>query len=386
MDDSSEPAAGSLIDVGIALVSGGRWLVLVPLVGAVMAFGAASVWPKSYTARTLLLPPQQQQSSAAAALASLGALAGLAGGGVRTPADQFASFMQSTGVADRIIDRFGLLGVYDLKYRFDARRVLSSRVDISVGKKDGLIAVEVVDGDPRRAADMANAYIDELKRITSTLAVTEAQQRRAFFERQLESTRDHLAKAQQALQSSGFSLGALRAEPRVAAENYARLRAEITATEVRLQALRSSFADSASEIQQTASALTELRTQLSRAEGATDVTRSSDYVSKYREFKYQETLFDLFARQYEIARVDESREGTLIQVVDLATPPEKESGPRRLRIALAVYAALLIVTAGLLLARESWRRAARDPQRASQLERLRAAFRTRRRAALEPGR
>ena len=44
-----------------------------------------------------------------------------------------------------------------------------------------------------------------------------------------------------------------------------------------------------------------------------------DYLTKYREFKYQETLFELFARQYEIARVDESREGALIQVVDPAT-------------------------------------------------------------------
>jgi uncharacterized protein involved in exopolysaccharide biosynthesis len=378
MDDDSRGAdGGSLIDAAIALAGGVRWLLLVPLIGAAVTFGAASLWPKTYTARTVLLPPQQQQGGAAAALASLGALAGLAGGGVRTPADQFAAFMQSTGVADRIIDRFELLKSYDVDYRFDARRVLASRVDVAVGKKDGLISVEVVDRDPKRAAEIANAYVDELRRITSTLAVTEAQQRRVFFERQLEMTRDRLTNAQQVLQSSGFSLGALRSEPRVAAETYARLRAEITATEVRLQALRSSFADSAAEVQQTASALTELRTQLARAEGATDVSRSPDYVSKYREFKYQETLFDLFARQYEIARVDESREGSLIQVVDVALPPEKNSGPRRVRIALVAFAALLVITAGTLMARASWRRSSADPRRAAQLERLRAALRRR---------
>jgi uncharacterized protein involved in exopolysaccharide biosynthesis len=210
--------------------------------------------------------------------------------------------------------------------------------------------------------------------MTGTLAITEAAQRRQFFDKQLQTTRDRLTAAQQALQSSGFSLGALRAEPRAAAESYARLRAEMTAADIRLQTLRSSFAESAPEVQQVAGTLAALRRQLDIAESASDTSRDADYVSKYREFKYQETLFDLFARQYEIARVDENREGGLIQVIDSAAPPEKQSGPRRFRIAAAVFALALVLTAGWILGRHAWQQARRRPDVARRLGELRTTL------------
>jgi uncharacterized protein involved in exopolysaccharide biosynthesis len=179
---------------------------------------------------------------------------------------------------------------------------------------------------------------------------------RMFFEHQLQQTKQKLTGAQQALQASGFGQGAIQAEPRAAAEAYARLRAEVTAAEVRLQSVRGSLADDAPEVRQQQATLAALRGQLARVEQASDVNRGPDYVSKYREFKYQETLFDLFARQYELARVDESREGALIQVVDKATAPEWKSKPKRANIAIvaALVAALLLIVA--VLVRHSWRR------------------------------
>ena len=174
--------------------------------------------------------------------------------------------------------------------------------------------------------------------------MTEAQQRRAFFERQLQQSRDRLVQAQQALQSSGFNAGALKAEPKAAAEAYARIRAETTAAEMRLQILRDTLADSTPEVQQQ-TAVAALRAQLARAEQVTDTSAGPDYVGKFREFKYQETLFELYARQFELARADESREGALIQVVDAATPPQKKSKPKR-----AVIAGSTTLVVGLLLA------------------------------------
>ncbi|EHR72918.1 capsule polysaccharide export protein [Burkholderiales bacterium JOSHI_001] len=313
--------------------------------GLVLAYGFSFLIPPTYTAASTLLPPQQQQSAAASALASLGTLAGLAGGqgGLRSPADQYVALMQSATVSDRMIDRFGLLQAYDAKYRIDARKQLFRNARFSVGRKDGLITIEVDDTDAKRAADMANRYIEELRQITGTLAVSEAQQRRAFFEQQLQASRDKLTTAQVALQSSGFNQGALRAEPKAAAEGYARLKAELTASEIRLQVLRGSLSDTTPEVRQQQSVVQSLRAQLARTEQATPVGEGPDYVAKYREFKYQETLFDLFSRQYEIARVDESREGALIQVVDVAMPPEKASQPRRVRIALLGAAGALML-------------------------------------------
>ena len=335
-----------------------KLLLAGPVLAGGVAFGVASLLTPTFTATTTFLPPQQQQSTAASALASLGQLAALAGaaGVTRAPADQYVALMQSATVSDRIVERFGLMQEYDVKLRMHARKALSGNVRITVGKKDGLIVVEVDDKSPQRAADIANQFVDELRYMTSTIAVSEAQQRRVFFEHQLVQTKDKLTAAQQALQASGFGEGAIRAEPRAAAEGYARLRAEVTAAEVRLQTMRGSFAEDTPEIRLQQATLSALRGQLARLEqsgaGRGD---SQDYVSKYREFKYQEALFELFSRQYELARVDESREGALIQVVDKATVPEWKSKPKRALIAIGAALATALLLVVFVLARESWR-------------------------------
>jgi len=380
---ADEEDSVSLLELAVPLAERWKLLVIGPIAAGLVAFGITALIPATYTARTTFLPPQQQQSAASSLLSSLGSLAGLAGGAanLRTPADQYVALMQSATVSDRIVDQFKLMEVYDAKYRIDARKELASNVHVTVGKKDGLITVEVDDKSPQRAADMANRLVDELRRMTDTIAVSEAQQRRKFFELQLHQTKDKLVQAQQALQASGFTQGALKAEPRSAAEGYARLKAEVTAAEVRLQTLRGSLSDSASEVQQQQIALAALRTQLLRLERTADPQGGPDYVSKYREFKYQETLFDLFAKQYELARVDESREGALVQVVDTATSPEKKSKPKRAIVALVTALLAGVTLALFFLARHTWRRAATDPANAGDIERLRTAFRIRRKPA-----
>jgi uncharacterized protein involved in exopolysaccharide biosynthesis len=343
-DEDEELTLGELL---LALRRRWRLLIVAPLVVGALALGITYLIPPTFTASTTFMPPQQGQSGAAAALAALGPLASLAGGAsaVRTPGDQYVALIQSVTVADRLIEQFKLMEVYDSKYRVDARRDLTKNVRVALGKKDGLITIEVDDTSPQRAADMANRYVDELRRVTAGLAVTEAQQRRVFFEQQLQQGRDRLAQAQQALQASGFNAGALKAEPKAAAEAFARLRAEATAAEVRLQATRTALMDSAPEVQQQLATLSALRAQLAAAERATDSSGGPDYIGRYREYKYQETLFDLYARQFELARVDESREGALIQVIDPATAPERKSKPKRALIAggAALVAAVLLV-------------------------------------------
>jgi uncharacterized protein involved in exopolysaccharide biosynthesis len=267
--------------------------------------------------------------------------------------------------------------VYQSDYHFEARKELASNVRIALGKKDGLITVEVDDHEPQRAADIANRYVEELRRVTLELALTEAQQRRVFFEIQLKETRDKLTEAQRQLQASGFSQGALRAEPKAAAENYARLRAETTAAEVRLQTLRSSFADGTPEVQVQQSRLAALRSQLARLEASSERQPEGDYIGRYREFKYQETLFELFSRQYELARLDESREGALIQVVDKAQRPEWKSRPKRAWVAIGVTLATALLLLAGLLGRHAWRQAALHPDNAARISRLRAAWRER---------
>lgn len=343
-------------DIAKLLVSRWKLLVLGPLGAGVLAVGITYLIPPTYTASTTFMPPQQAQGAAASALASLGSLAGLAGGaaGIKNTGEQYVALMQSVTVSDRLIDQFKLVEVYDAKYRVDARTELAQNVRISLGKKDGMITVSVDDTVPQRAADIANRYIEELRRVAATLAVTEAQQRRTFFEQQLQMSRDRLLQAQQALQSSGFNASALKAEPKAAAEAYAKLRAEATAAEVRLQVTRGSMTESAPEVRQQQATLNALREQLARSAQPVDGQGGPDYISRYREFKYQETLFELYARQFELARVDESREGALIQVVDPAQAAERKSKPKRAIVGLIVMAASFVGFALFVIGRDRW--------------------------------
>lgn len=376
--DDADEERGSLLDLLLPLAQSWKWLLLLPVLAGAATFGVSSLIDPIFTARTSLLPPQQPQSAAAGALASLGALSAVAGVSTRTLSDQYAALLQSETVQDRIIDKFDLVKSYDRELRVDARRILEQRVRVNASKKDGLITVETDDESPARAAAIANQHVEELRRLTSQLALTEAQQRRVFFENQLKASRDQLASAQIALESSGFNASALRTEPRAAAEGYARLRAEITTAEVRVQALRRSLTDAAPEIQQQLSALAALRQELA-AFGAASTRGGgdADYISKYREFKYQETLFEMYSRQYELSRLDESREGTLIQVIDVAQPPERKSKPRRATLAVGatLISAFLLIIA--LLLREQWRQLNGHPQQAHKVALLRSALRGR---------
>ncbi|MDP2006329.1 MAG: Wzz/FepE/Etk N-terminal domain-containing protein [Rubrivivax sp.] len=376
MHSETSPPQADAFDFTLALLQRWRLLVVGPLAIGVATLGASYLITPTFTARTSFLPPQQQQSAAASALASLGGLSSILGGaaGGRTPADQYVSLLQSTTVADHLIDKFDLLKVYDKEFRLEARKELAKNSRMVAGKKDGIIVVEVDDESPARAAEMANRYVGELRVLTNRLALTEAQQRRVFFEGHLQRTREHLAQAQLALQASGFNQASLKAEPKAAAEGYAKLKAEVTTAQARLDSLRRNLTESATEVQQAGAGIAVLKAQLALIEATATQGGSPDYVGKYREFKYQEALFEQFSRQYELARVDESREG-LLQVIDVAQPPEKKSWPKRALMAIAGTVAGFIMLLSWVLASHRWQQAAAQPGGEQRMDRLRAAFR-----------
>lgn len=339
-----------------------RWLLIAAssIIFGMMAVAASYLIPPSFTARTSFFPPQQQQGGVSSALASLGALAGAAGaaGGLRNIGDQYLVLVQSMTVADRMIDRFDLMKVYDEKLRVDAQFGLARNTRVNLGKKDSLISLEVDDHDPKRAADLANAYVEELRALTARLALTEAQQRRVFFEGQLSKARDQLTQAQSALQGSGVTASAIKAEPRATADGFAKLKADATAAAVRLQVLQRSLATDSYEVQQQSATVAALQAELAKLGRADAAGDQTGYIGAYREFKYREALFDLLARQYEAAKIDESRDGGQLQLVDVAKIPERKSKPKRSFFALTgfgigFFLACLWVTRTLLAGRSS---------------------------------
>ena len=376
-DNREEDHEINLLDLLQVAADNLRLLVLWPLAAGLLALAISFAIPPTFTASSKFMPPQQQQSAAVAMLQGLGALGGLAGAasGLKNPADQYVAFLKSRSVQDALIDRFGLMARYDDKFKEDTRKNLDNNARISSGK-DGLITIEVDDHEPQFAANLANAYVEELGKLLNRLAVTEAQQRRVFFEKQLANTKDNLVKAEQALKASGVSADTLKANPQSAVEGLARLQAAITPQQVKLASMRGYLAESAPDFRQAQIELAALRSQLAQAEKQEPAQTggNGDYVAKFRNFKYQETLFDLFAKQYEIARVDESREGAVIQVVDSAVAPERKSKPKKALIAMMTTLAVGFALLLFIFVRQAWRNAAADPATADKLAGLRASF------------
>jgi uncharacterized protein involved in exopolysaccharide biosynthesis len=224
--------------------------------------------------------------------------------------------------------------------------------------------------------------VEELRKLLGSLAVTEAQQRRLFFEKQLKFAKDNLAQADIALRSTGISETVLKSNPTSALAAVATLRAQITAQEVKLGAMRGYLAETAPEFKQALTELTNLRAQLAKQDlqSAPEKTKSGnaaqdDYVSKYREFKYQEALFELFAKQYEIARVDEAREGAVIQVLDVATPPEHKAKPQKALVAIIATLASGFVLLLFVFIRDALKNSSQDQETSAKWAALKASWR-----------
>jgi uncharacterized protein involved in exopolysaccharide biosynthesis len=374
MEDEDEI---SLLDLLQVVVENLRLLVFGPLVAGVLALAIAFVIPPTFTATTLIMPPQQG-GGASALLQSLGGLGAIAGGaaGIKNPNDQYVALLKSTAVTDGLIDRFSLLERYETKFRVDARNVLGASSKISTSK-DGLITIEFDDKDPAFAAQVANAYVDELGKLMNRLAVTEAQQRRAFFEKQMLQTKERLTQAQLALESGGVSGSSLKLMLDTSIRPVAEIQAQVTAQEIKLNSMRGYLAETAPEFKQAQTQLAALHAQLAKlqtSESPATNGKDAEYVTRYRDFQYYQTLFDLFARQFELAKVDEAKEGALIQVVDIATPPEKKSKPKKAMIALLTtlgtgFALLLFV-----FIRNAWRQAQAEPEQSAKLLQLKRGW------------
>jgi tyrosine-protein kinase Etk/Wzc len=337
------------LDWLIVVLRHARRILVWTSTGAALAAAIALLMPDLYVGRATILPPQQGSSAASAVLGQLNALAGAAGKdlGLKNPNDLYVGMLRSRTIADALVRRFNLKGSYRTEWQDDARKRLEEQTTILSGK-DGLITIAVEDRDPRRAAGLANAYVEELRALNQNLAVTESGQRRLFYETQLIKEKDALANAEVELRKVQEKTGLVLpdAQGRALVETIANVRAMIAGKEVQIQAMRSFAAPQNPDLVRAEQELAGLRAQLQKmqqgggpeAEGIIPTSRipavGVEYVRRYRDVKYHEALFDILSRQYEAARIDEGKNAAVVQVLDPAEVPERRSKPRRTLIVL----------------------------------------------------
>jgi len=378
----------SLLAVLLVLARG-RWLLVKSIaISAIAGIAVALLLPCRYTATTSILAPQQGGSSGAALLAQMGSISSLASGGalgLKNPNDLQVALLKSETVEDAMVKRFTATGGYLHLSLSTARRRLEEQVSIGDAMKDGLIRISVTDSDPRLAAEMANAYVEEFRKSTSTLAVTEASQRRLFFEQQLARSKDDLAGAEEDLKRAEQQTGLIQldSQARAVIESAAQVSAQIAAKQVQIHVIRSFSTDNNPELQLAEEELGGLRAEQAQMVGSGRGNSgplipkgnlqqaSMVYVRKLREVRYRETIFDLLARQFEAAKMDEARQGAVLQVVDPALVPDERSSPRRGLIVMGSTCLGLVAALMWILVAEGVAGLARDPVEGGRLKALR---------------
>ena len=372
----------SLLDLAITLAKHKKLILGAPLIVAVLVTLISFFIPNSYTASTQIMPPQQQ-SSASALLGQLGALSGLAGAsaGIKNSNDTYITMLKSRTVSDNRISRFKLQAVYKTKLPSDTRKALASASVITSGK-DGLITVQVDDKDPKRAAVIANGYVEELQKLTNVLAVTEASQRRLFFEKQLIQAKQALGDAEISLKQVQEKTGLLQLDAQAQAliKSGAELKGQIAMKEVELGAMRTFATGNNPDYIRTQQVVGGMRAQLAKIEtGSVSTSKAPEagleYLRKVRDLKYAETVYELLAKQFEIAKIDEAKEGSMIQVLDKAVVPDRKSKPKRSLMVL-----LSAITTGFLsilwaFITEALQNAKKDTETKTQLETLKNTLR-----------
>jgi uncharacterized protein involved in exopolysaccharide biosynthesis len=304
----------------------------------------------------------------------------------------YVGILESRTIADGLIAKFNLQQEYHRKTQADTRTSLKKQSKFEV-QKDGLIHIEVTDKDPRRASDLANAYVDQLYGKNADLVVAEASQRKVFFDEQLDSEKRALAAAEDDMRATEQRTGIIQlsGQAAVTIRSIAELRAQIQSREVQLQAMRTFATDENPNVTRLQEEIGTMRTQLTKLENdeqrqeqpgnitipAGKVPEDTlEYARKLREVKYHETLYDLLSKQFEAARIDQAKSAPIIQVIDHAIPPDKKSGPHGSLVTAGALFMGFFISCAYVLFGYSYRRVEAAPEYERKMKDLRALWRS----------
>ncbi len=343
----------NLLDYWRVLVKYRRLIAVIVGVAVVVSVIVSLLLPKIYSSTARIFAPQQEGAGILAQLP--GGLAGLASGmiGGGTPADLWVGFLESQTLRDAIIDRFNLKELYKVETIEDARASLNGSVSIKKSK-EGIVSITVEDKVPERAAKLANAFVEELDKINQEIVMSSGRRMRIFVEKRLDEVKVNLAGTEENLKDFQEKYKAIKLDDQSKAiiDAIGLVKGHLMAKEVELQTMLSFATSNNPQVEMLRAEVKALRGRLNElGEGSKLNTPSSEqkdifiptskmpdlglrYARLLRDFKIQETIFELLTQQYEMARVQEVKDSPTVQLLDRALIPEKRSKPKRKRIVI----------------------------------------------------
>ena len=349
------------------------------LAGAVLAVILAFIVPSKYGSTTRVLPSETSSeaammmaggAAAGAAMPNLGMVSDLLG--MKTPGALCAAILRSDTVLDGVINRLDLRKVYYVKDYDKARKKLAERTVISDDKKSGIIAVTVTDGDPNRAAALANAYAEELDKVLQGLNTSSAHREREFLEQRIEVVRNNLSAAEKHLGqfSSKNSALDIKEQGKAAFEVAGKVEGELIVAQSELQGLRQIYGPDNPRVKSAEARVAQLRAAANNL-GSTSGDQGDDlrflsisrlpvvgvtYADLFREVKVHEAIYEALLKQYEISKVEEVKATPRLKVIDYGKVPSRRSSPRRLLWLIAGAALGFLVGASIVRGTGYWAR------------------------------
>jgi capsular polysaccharide transport system permease protein len=286
--------------------------------------------------------------------------------GAKTPGAFYVEVLKSRSVQDRLINRFDLRARYRKGTYFEARKKLAKFTEIEEDKKSGVITLTITDYEPEMAAQIANAYVDELNRLAVDLNTSSAHRERQFLEERLATAKQDLSRASAALSqfTTKNSMVDPQNEGRAVMDAAARMQGQIIASETELKGLQQIYSDDNVRVRTLKARMAELQSQLRKLVGQNNEQAVQDsvagwsapypsmhtlpglgsrYADLYREAKIQEAVYAFVTQQFEMARIQEAKELPIVRVMDAGVKSEKRSSPiRSLIVAGSVFGAFLL--------------------------------------------
>lgn len=336
-----------------------RFIVKMVIWGMVCSALLALLIPKRWESTTRLMPPDSSSSEGMAILTAVadkaGSLGPLAGNllGMKNSSDMLVGILRSNTLADRLIGRFDLKKYYGQLYQEDARDALANRTAISIDRKSGILSITVTDKDPVHAAALANAYVDELNKLTTQLSTGAAHRERVFLEDRLTQVSKDLEVAEKNLSQFSSKNATLNPQDQGKAmvEAAAGLQGRLIEAQAELEGMRSIYTDNSMQIRAIRAEIASLEREIQRVGGKPGEEMSSDsnqlypslrqlpllgmtWTDLYRQAKIQEAVYETLTKQYELAKVQEAKETPTTKVLDPGERPQKKSFPPRTLITL----------------------------------------------------
>lgn len=385
------PASGGLATMEL-IWDRRRLLYRVALRALLISTVVAFLIPRKFESSVSIMPPRDSMGDNGLMLAALAGkaspgLGAMAGNilGTKSTGALFVDLLRSRTVQDHVVDRFNLQHVYWTRYKQDARKILGARTDVAEDRKSGVISITVTDGDPQRARDVAQGYVEELDRLVSQVSTSSARRERMFIEQRLATVKADLEDAEKQFSAFASKNTALdiKEQTRAMVESAAVLQGQMMAAQSELQSLAQIYTSNNVRVRALQARVDELKRQLQQL-GGTDSSLLSDAISStelypsirklpllgvqwadlYRRMKVQETVYDLLTQQYELARIQEAKEIPTVNVIDPANVPEKKSFPPRLLIILTLTTFSVAIAAICVIASARWREVdPRDPRK-----------------------